>query len=74
MVDKNYLYKAQRMTDGEEVIGSLLHNGPFTYIATIEAMNNMIVDELDRGKTTNLELTRVMLKSVEKFEGNIRQN
>lgn len=65
----NYLYKAQRLTDGEEIIGLLLHvpGSPFVYIATVEAMGSMVVDELDNGKTTNLELTRVMLKSVEKL-------
>lgn len=67
---KQFLYRAQRMTDGRFVIGSLLHipNSPFAYIATVEAMGNMCVNELDRGKTTNLELTRVMLKSVEPYE------
>ncbi len=62
------LYKAQRMADGEYVIGALLHNpNGFTYIATLEAMENMCVNELDSGKTTNLVLTRVTLKSVEKL-------
>jgi uncharacterized HAD superfamily protein len=72
-VMQKFLYRAQRMTDGKFVIGSLLHipNSPFTYIATVEAMNNMCVNELDRGKTTNLELTRVMLKSVEPYENKL---
>ena len=66
---KQFLYKAQRITNGEFVIGSLLHipNSPFAYIATVEAMENMIVNELDGGKTNNLELTRVLLKSVEPY-------
>ena len=66
---KNYLYKAQGITDGKETIGALLHipNSPFAYIATIEAMGNMCVDELESGKTTNLELTRVMIHSVQKL-------
>ena len=64
----NDLYKAKRLSDGKEVIGSLLHvpESPFVYIATVTAMDKMFVDELNNGKTTNLELTRVMLKSVEK--------
>ena len=64
----NDLYKAKRLSDGKEVIGSLLRvpESPFVYIATVTAMDNMFVDELNNGKTTNLELTRVMLKSVEK--------
>lgn len=69
MSNAKYLYKAKRLSDGKEVIGSLLHvpGSPFAYIATLTAMNNMVVNELDNGKTTNLELTRVMLKSVEKL-------
>lgn len=66
---KQFLYRAQRITDGKFVIGSLLHipNSPFAYIATVEAMENMCVIELDGGKTNNLELTRVMIKSVEPY-------
>ncbi|WP_382549385.1 hypothetical protein [Streptomyces sp. NPDC057131] len=66
---KQLLYQAQRISDGKFVIGSLLHipNSPFAYIATVEAMSNMCVNELDGGKTTNLNLTRVMLKSVEPY-------
>lgn len=66
---EQFLYRAQRMTDGEFVIGSLLHvpNSPFAYIATEEAINNMCVDELNGGETTNLKLTRVMIKSVEPY-------
>jgi hypothetical protein len=66
---KQFLYKAQRMSDGEFIIGALLHapNSPFVYIATVEAMGNMYVDELDGGKTNNLKLTRVMEKSVEPY-------
>ncbi|NFA60362.1 hypothetical protein EXM63_03775 [Clostridium botulinum] len=68
-IEENYLYKAQRIADGKEVIGALLHipNSPFAYIATLEAMENMSVNELYSGKTTNLELTRVMVKSVQKL-------
>ena len=67
---KQYLYRAQRITDGKFVIGALLHlpDSPCAYIATVEAMGNMCVNELDDGKTTNLKLTRVMLKSVEPYE------
>jgi len=64
---KQYLYRAQRMTDGKFVTGALLHipNSSFVYIATVEAMGCMVVNELEGGKTSNLELTRVMLKSIE---------
>ena len=66
---KQYLYRAQRMRDGKFVIGALLHvpNSAFTYIATVEAMGNMCVNELDGGKTTNLKLTRVMINTVEPY-------
>lgn len=66
---KQYLYRAQRMSDGKFVIGALLNvpNSGFTYIATVEAMGNMCVNELDGGKTTNLELTRVMIHTVEPY-------
>ncbi|PGQ88253.1 hypothetical protein [Priestia megaterium] len=66
---KQYLYRAQRMTDGKFVIGALLNipNSGFTYMATVEAMGKMCVNELDGGKTTNLKLTRVMIHTVEPY-------
>lgn len=66
---KQYLYRAKRITDGKFVIGALLHipDSAFTYIATVEAMGNMIVNELEGGKTDNLKLTRVMIHTVEPY-------
>lgn len=66
---EKFLYEAKRITDGKYVTGALLHvpDSPFTYIATEEAMNNMCVDELDEGKTTDLKLTRVMINSVKPY-------
>lgn len=70
MNEKKYLYKAKKISDGEEVIGAYLNvpGTPFAYIATIESMNKMIVDELDDGKTTNLYLTRVMKHTVKRID------
>lgn len=69
MSNKNHLYKGKRLSDGKEVIGSLLQapESPFVYIATVTAIDNMVVNELNNGKTTNLELTRIMSKSIEKL-------
>ena len=60
---EKYLYKAKRVDNGEDIIGSLIYSpdSPFVYIATME---NMIVDELNEGNVSNLRLIRVMEKSI----------
>ena len=63
-----YLYKAKSMKDGNEVVGALICSPPFSYIATIESMKKMCVDELNDGEVKNLKLTRVVEYSIEKFE------
>lgn len=65
----SFLYKAKRLTDGKEVVGSLLHapNSPFAYIATIDAMNHMRVDDLSDGETTHLKLVRIMLDTARRI-------
>lgn len=62
------LYKAKRMTDGEEVVGSLIifPDSPLAYIDTVQAMGRLVVDELNNGEVTNLKLTRVLEATVEK--------
>ncbi|HAP8508952.1 TPA: hypothetical protein IV140_003030 [Enterococcus faecium] len=56
------------MKDGNEVVGSLICCPPFSYIATIESMKKMCVDELNDGEVKNLKLTRVLERSIEKFK------
>lgn len=63
-----YLYKAKSMKDGSEVVGALIGRPPFVYIATIEAMKMMCVDEVNNGEVKNLKLTRVLECSIEKFK------
>lgn len=69
-MNQPFLYQAERLSDGKIVTGSLLHvpDSPFAYIATTEAMNSMIVDELNNGAVSKLNLTRVMLKSIRPLE------
>ena len=62
-----HLYKAKSMKDGNEVVGALIGRPPFIYIATIEAMKMMCVDELNDGEVKNLKLTRVLERSIEEF-------
>ena len=62
-----YLYKAKSMKDGNEVVGALICCPPFSYIATIESMKQMCVDELNNGEVKNLKLTRVLERSIEEF-------
>lgn len=62
-----YLYKAKSMKDGSEVVGALICCSPFFYIATIESMKKMCVDELNDGEVKNLKLTRVLERSIEEF-------
>ena len=63
-----YLYKAKSMKDGNEVVGALIARSPFVYIATIEAMKTMCVDEVNDGEVKNLKLTRVLECTIEKFK------
>ena len=56
------------MKDGNEVVGALIGRSPFVYIATIEAMKMMCVDEVNNGEVKNLKLTRVLECSIEKFK------
>lgn len=56
------------MKDGSEVVGALIGRSPFVYIATIEAMKTMCVDEVNDGEVKNLKLTRVLECSIEKFK------
>ena len=55
------------MKDGNEVVGALICCPPFSYIATIESMKKMCVDELNDGEVKNLKLTRVLERSIEEF-------
>lgn len=55
------------MKDGSEVVGALICCSPFFYIATIESMKKMCVDELNDGEVKNLKLTRVLERSIEEF-------
>ena len=56
------------MKDGNEVVGALICSPPFVYIATIEAMKMMCVDEVNDGEVKNLKLTRVLECTIEKFK------
>lgn len=67
LYEAKYLYKAKSMENGDEVVGALLGCSPFFYIATVEAMKEMCVDELNDGKVENLKLTRVLDWSIEKL-------
>lgn len=41
---------------------------PFFYIAIIDSMNKMCVDELNDGEVKNLKLTRVLQKTIEELK------